>query len=458
MTHNKQHSLLNRADEACDVLYKHIKEDHVIRIISHNDADGLSAAGVIANAIKEEGGQFHTTILSRLRKKHVKEFAHEKYELFIFSDMGSACLKLLNKFKSNVIIADHHQVDDIEAKDHVVHVNPHIFGIDGSKELSGAGSAYLSIRNLGEGDNNKKHLAPLALVGAFGDMQYQDKFSGLNELIVEEGKEFGSLEIHEDLKLVSKSQEPLYKSLAYTLNPALPGLTGDLEGSMGFLEKIGISYGIKFTDLEDEEKDVLKDELIKLNEDIFGDVYSLPKEKLILKNLEEYSNILDACGKNKKPGLGLSILIGERGDALDASLNIQRKYRDQLVKGMEWIKREGANEMEFIQYIYSEDKVLKRVMGTISSVGMSAGLLSKDKPILSLARMHNDVKVSGRTTRDLVKKGVDLGKALHDSSLSFGGQGGGHDIAAGAMIPYKEKDNFLNLVNDMIEHQIKNNS
>jgi len=448
--------LLNRANQACDVIAKHIKEEHVIRIISHNDADGLSAAGVIANAIKEEGGQFHTTILPRLKPENVKELSHEKYDLFIFSDMGSACLKLLNNFKSDVIIADHHQVGDSEAEDHIIHVNPHTFGIDGSKDLSGAGSAYLSIRQLGEGENNKKHLAPLALLGAFGDMQYQDGFSGVNELIVEDGKEFGSLEIHEDLKLVSKSHEPLYKSIAYTLNPALPGLTGDLEGSMGFLENMGISYGIKFTDLEDEEKDVLKDELIKLNEDIFGDVYSIPKENPHLKDLEEYSNIINACGKNKKTGLGLSITLGERGAALDASLNLQKKYRDQLIKGMEWIKREGANQMDFIQYIYSEDKILKSVMGTISSVGMSARLLTSDKPILSMARMHNDIKVSGRTTRNLVNKGVDLGKALHDSSLSFGGHGGGHDIAAGAMIPYKEMDNFLNLVNDMVEHQLSN--
>ncbi|MCL2686967.1 MAG: DHH family phosphoesterase [Methanobrevibacter sp.] len=469
--------MLNRANEGCDVIANHIKQDNVIRIISHNDADGLSAAGVLANAIKEEGGQFHTTILTRLKPENIKQLSLEKYKLFIFSDMGSACLKLLNNFKSDLVIADHHQPAEVETKDHIIHVNPHLFGIDGSREISGAGTAYLTIRELGEvkesgqtgktresgkenekanNSLNKKYLAPLALVGAFGDMQGQDGFIGVNELILEDGKEFGNLEIHEDLKIVSKSSEPLYKSIAYTLTPALPGLTGDLEGSMGFLEKMGLSYGIKFTDLENEEKDVLKDELIKLNPDIFGDVYSIIPENKVLRDLEEYSYILDACGKNKKTGLALSIALGERDQALDAALTIQKKYRDQLIKGMEWIKREGSNEMEFIQYIYSEDKILKSVMGTISTVAIASKLLSNNKPILSMARMHKDVKVSGRTTRNLVKKGVDLGKALHDSSLSFGGQGGGHDIAAGAMIPYKEMDNFLILVNDMIEHQINN--
>ena len=150
MTHNKQHSLLNRANEACDVIANHIKQDNVIRIISHNDADGLSAAGVLANAIKEEGGQFHTTIITRLKPENLKELALEKYKLFIFSDMGSACLKLLNNFKSDVVIADHHQPAEAETKNHIIHVNPHLFDIDGSREISGAGTAYLTIRELGK--------------------------------------------------------------------------------------------------------------------------------------------------------------------------------------------------------------------------------------------------------------------------------------------------------------------
>ena len=435
------------------MLKKHIENDDVIRLISHNDADGISAAGVIANAIKEEGGQFHTTIVPRLKSDIVRDLAKEKYDLFIFSDMGSACIKQINQsIKSDVIIADHHQPSDVEANDNVVHINPHLFGIDGSKDLSGAGSSYLVVR-----DMDKKHLAYLALVGAFGDMQCPNGFSGVNQMILSDGKESGNLEIHEDLKIVSKANEPLYKSLAYTLNPALPGVTGNLEGAIGFLEERGISYGIKFDELSDEERDVLKDELIKLKPEIFGDIYAVPKLDPVLRNLEEYSTLLDSCGKNKKFGLGISLTLGEKDKALDAALNLQNNYRSELMKGMEWITREGSVPMDYIQYIYSDDKVLKSVMGTIASVGMSAKILPEDKPILALARLHNDIKISGRTTRPMVERGVDLGKALSDASASFGGQGGGHDIAAGAMIPFTAKDNFLNLVNDIVESQLNNN-
>ena len=96
------------------MLKKHIKEGNIIRLISHNDADGLTSAGVIANAIKEEGGQFHTTILSRLKAEDIEKLSKENYKLFIFSDMGSSCLSKINQLiKADVIIADHHQPSNV---------------------------------------------------------------------------------------------------------------------------------------------------------------------------------------------------------------------------------------------------------------------------------------------------------------------------------------------------------
>ena len=443
--------MLNRAGEATNMLKGHIDNDSVIRLISHNDADGISAAAVIANALKEEEVQFHTTIIPRLKEDIVNQLRSEKYDLFIFSDMGSPFIKEFNTYKHDVIVADHHQVDGTESESNVVHVNPHLFGIDGSKDLSGSGSAYLTVRNL-----DKKHLAYFALVGAFGDMQGQNGFTGINKLILDDAVSSGAVEITEGLKIVSKSSEPIFKSLAYTFSPPLPGISGDLEGAQEFLERMNLSYGIKFTDLEDEEKDLLKDALISINPEIFGDCYTLPKEVPLLKDLEEYAYILDACGKNKKQGLGLSIALGERDKALDAALRLQRQYRDQIVRGLEWVKKYGAEQLNAIQYLYSEDKVLKSVMGTIASIGLSVELLDNSKPVIGMSRLHKDIKISGRTTREMVARGVNLGQALKDSSNNFAGTGGGHDIAAGAMIPFEVKDNFLHMVDEMVEYQLNN--
>lgn len=441
--------MLSSADEACEVLKKQLRQGNIVRIISHNDADGLAAAGVIANTIRQEGGQFHLTILPRLKEKFILKLVREKYKLFYFCDMGSAYLEPISRIKEDVIIADHHQPAEFEIDDNIKHINPHLFGVNGSKEISASGLAYLSVRGL-----EKQSLVGMALAGAFGDMQYYGGFLGPNKLILEEGLEAGSVEVHQDLKIASKT-EPLYKSLACTFNPVIPGITGDLEKSIAYLEKIGLSYGIKFSDLGNEEKDVLKDELVKINPELFGDVYSNPKERSSLKNIEYFSRVLDACGKNKKYGLGMGICLGEKSKALEVALELERKYRESLINGLEWIKKEGSIVLDNIQYLYTEDKLRKSILGTIASISLSMAILDPRKPLLALSRMDKQIKVSGRTTLEMIKRGVDLGKSLSDASQSFGGTGGGHDIAAGAMIPYKEMENFLNLVDEITHNQVE---
>ena len=447
----QQHHLLNRAEEACTLLKEHLDKDHVVRVISHNDSDGISAAGVICNAISQEGGKFHVTMVPRLKEEVIDRLSREKYQLFFFCDMGSGFVERIGRLKGQAIIADHHQTMDTtgDEEESLVHVNPHLFGLDGTRDVSASGVTYLTVKPL-----EKIELSGLALVGAFGDMQYSDGFKGVNQTILTEALESGVVEEHEDLKLSSKSEEPLYKSLAYTFQPAIPGISGDLEGSQAFLEKIGISYGIKFTDLANEEKDFLRDHLTQLNPHIFGQVYSMPQEDPSLRDLKSYAEILDACGKNKHYAVGLSICLGDRESALTQGVEFLKKYRESLLKGVNWIRREGSQEMDYVQYLYTADKEKKKIMGTLASLGIDLEILNPQKPVITLSRMHDQVKISGRTTLELTDKGVNLGFALEQAAKSFNGAGGGHTIAAGAVVPYRELENFKNLVNDIVSTQI----
>ena len=206
MIQKQQLYLLNRADEACNLLRLHIEKGHVVRIISHNDADGLTSAGIFANAIKKAGGKFHITILPRLRDSNVKELNKSRYKLFIFSDMGSGNLESISKLKGDVIIADHHQVPEgvnpeiqVDNKE-IIHVNPHIFNIDGTKEVSGSGLSYLSVHGY-----EYYELAGLALTGAYGDMQFKNGPQGINKLILDEGVANNTLVMKNELKLCKYS-------------------------------------------------------------------------------------------------------------------------------------------------------------------------------------------------------------------------------------------------------------
>lgn len=455
MTQQQQLSLLNRADEACDLLKSHIDNQHVVRIISHNDADGLTSAGIFANAIKKAGGKFHITILPRLRDSNVKELTKSHYKLFIFSDMGSGCLESISKLSGDVIIADHHQFpDDVDPEMQVdykkiVHVNPHIFNIDGTKEVSGSGLSYLSVH-----DYEYYELAGLALTGACGDMQLKNGPQGINKLILDEALEHESMIVKDELKLAYSNTQPLNKSIAYTYTPVLKGLSGFIEESGEFLDNINVPKDKLLHQLDDEEYDTLKSELTSINEDIYGETYTIPNIRRELTNVEEYASLLNACGKNKEYTAAVSIEMGKYNQ-MDFALNLLSKYSSNMQDGIEWIKREGSIQKENMQYIYTEDKEQKQIAAAVSSIGMELGILP-DKPILSLMKMDNLIKISARTTDNMIEKGVNLGVIMNQASNNFNGSGGGHNIAAGATIPFDQKDNFINLVDEMVEYQINN--
>ena len=63
----------------------------------------------------------------------------ENHELVWFTDLGSS---ISTEYKDiNKIITDHHACP--ENSDLEFHLNPHLFGLDGSYEISGAGVTYL---------------------------------------------------------------------------------------------------------------------------------------------------------------------------------------------------------------------------------------------------------------------------------------------------------------------------
>jgi RecJ-like exonuclease len=76
-------------------------------------------------------------------------------------------------------------------------------------------------------------------------------------------------------------------------------------------------------------------------------------------------------------------------------------------------------------------------------------------PLIGFAQTENgEVKVSARTTQTMVDKGVDLSSALKKAAIVVHGVGGGHRIAAGATIPKGKEEEFLEVVDQEIKHQL----
>ena len=122
-----------------------ILEFDTIRLISHNDADGLSAAGIMCTALHRRQILFHATIVSQFDHSIVEMIEKTSQEAVILCDMGSGQAELSSNLK-NAIIIDHHKPTG--TLEHM-HFNPHLVGINGSNQFSASCGAYMVARHMG---------------------------------------------------------------------------------------------------------------------------------------------------------------------------------------------------------------------------------------------------------------------------------------------------------------------
>ncbi|MCW3981628.1 MAG: DHH family phosphoesterase, partial [Candidatus Bathyarchaeota archaeon] len=198
------------AHKAAKLIAGSVDDGRFIHVVSHLDADGLAAAGIIGKALLRLNANFRTRIQQWVDQRIVSDVASDNPALTILADMGSGYLTVLSQKLANhkVVVLDHHQpIGDAGAN--VVQVNPHVHGIDGSKDISGAGVAYFVAKELS--DENRT-LATIATVGALGDRQdkYESKtLGGLNGRIVNDAIDTGCLQVEKDLLFFGRETRPI---------------------------------------------------------------------------------------------------------------------------------------------------------------------------------------------------------------------------------------------------------
>lgn len=469
-----QEAFMNDTLEAAKTLSKHVEEDGFIHVISHLDADGLAAAGIVGKALFRLGAKFRVRIQQWVDKKIVSEITTDKPDLTVLADLGSGYLGVLNEHLSDfrIIILDHHQPVG-EAGENILQVNPHLRGIDGSKDISGAGVAYFTSIAL---DRANKDFAEIAVVGALGDLQdkYEQRaLGGLNKIIVEDAIANERLKVSKDLMFFGRETRPIHKALAYTTNPFLPGITGEEDKSFALLASLNIKPkdGERWRalrDLADHEKQrlcsALSDHLVSkgypgdvLN--LVGSVYTLIQEEpwTPLRDAREFSVLLNGTGRMEKAGIGVAICMGDRGSALEQAEAVLIDYRRTITKYLSWLMEEPGRveELESIYVVRGEGFINEKVIGTLSSI-LSTSLPKPEKPIIAYATVTDEdiVKVSARTLDMLTSKGLDLGDVMRVASEKFDGKGGGHDIAAGAQVPVKDVDDFIKFVDKLVKKRV----
>jgi len=290
-----EETFISSLEPAAEMLKRHAESGDTVRIITHSDADGLAAGGILSLTTKRLGMGFKTTCERRVDEKMVEAVAAEMPPLVIFSDLGSGYLDMMERHLagSDVIVLDHHLPVETEAP-HIVHVNPLLHGLDGARGISGAGVAYLFSKLIDAGNVD---LSPLGIVGALADQQDKGEkrsLIGLNRRIEADAKEAGLLETRIDLIFYGYETRPLARAIAYTTVPFIPGLSGREDRCIAFLKEAGVEPKREgrwraLRDLSEEEKRTLFSALSKhlIYEgcdadavyDLMGTVYTLTAEE-----------------------------------------------------------------------------------------------------------------------------------------------------------------------------------
>ena len=474
MEENKRFDDFEKAAREIANEFRKVKNRKPIRIISHLDADGISAASILIKALQREDIQHSLSIIQQLDEEFLYKLAAEDSDVYFFTDLGSSFVPRFNLIFSNkeIFVLDHHSLEakendaasqnikqpsDRDNSCNIHHLNPHLFGIDGSKEISGAGVVYLFAKNLNEKNQDMAHVA---IIGAIGDIQEDRCFRHLNNQILEDAIAAKKLEVKKGLRIFGIQTKPLHTVLTYSSNPAIPGIYGDESKAIQFLIQNGINPKIgkgwvRYSQLShDDKKKLISAVIIKMasegnSEEIIGNNYILRNEpdNWPTKDAREFATLLNACGRMGKASLGVGACLNDPKIKKKAIAS-RIEYKQEITRAMTWFKnnRESDNIITGKNYllINAGDNVMPEMIGTISSIISKANMVDDDIFIMGIARdKKNKSKVSLRISGIKPDKKINLNHAIKSISEGIECEEGGHKFAAGALIDSSDEERFI---------------
>lgn len=450
-------AFLDRAKAAAEA----IRAAPGVHVVAHIDADGLTSAAIAVQMLRRAGIPESLEFVKSLTPDELARIGAAGHDFILFTDLGSGMADHIKDWRCAV--ADHHHM----GADFPAHLNPRLFGLPG-EACSGAGCAYFLARAL---DPRNTDLAALAVVGAVGDLQDMDecRLTGLNRLILDDGKRAGVLEWRLDARYFGRETRPVFKMLQYSDDPRIPGVSGDEQAAMRFLQALGIELRNdqgwrRWVDLSPEERRrILSAATIlatraqgaEAAKRMIGEVYVLPRESsgTPLRDAKEFATLLNSTARYGEGGVGMAVCLGDREEEYRKALSLLRGHRQNLVSGMQ-LAQLKVEEREMLQYFDAGEGIRDTIVGIVAGMMYGQGA-RRDLPIVAFAHSEEGkTKVSARAPRELVTRGVSLSRAVGEAAQAIGGSGGGHDGAAGATIPRGKEQAFLAELERILKRQL----
>ncbi len=436
--------LLTTLSHAADIVRGH----DFIRVYSHYDADGVSAASIIAQTLRREGKEFHITLFTTLNDYNMDIIRGTRADCIIITDLGASYIDQLDAMRNDIIVLDHHTIIS-EAK-RVCYANPHLYGIDGMTSGCGATMALLFAVTMNEANWD---LVQIAFAGIAGDRQHINGLSGLNTYLLEEGKKRGYIEEMPGSLIPAGN---LSTQLFLSTDPYIRGISGNKEGVAKILSDAGIEPGKDYMDLTDEEKRKLSSLLaIRLIEQgmLESSMNEIARTRYFLKEMKmdaEYlSSVLNSCGRAGFGGMGISAGMGDE-KAIKLGAELMEESSKEVVMNVVELDGRGLNQRKHFQWFDSSDSGFT---GMLCGIAMQC-IGDPSKPTIGMNRSKEPVNLSSRGMWIQLDRGINLAVAMREACAAAGGEGGGHRIAAGGSIPSENVDKFLETLDSILEQQL----
>lgn len=462
---------LKRMDRDLVAASKVLRGCGSVLVVSHIDADGISAGAIASITADRLGLERETVFVTKITEETIGMVNGSTADAVWICDLGSGYLSEFNR--SSIIITDHHVPDPswrrkqttLESFSDIRNLNPHSYGMDGSYEICGAGMTYLLSKTVDPGNID---LAWLAIVGAVGDFQdsSDSRLVSLNRSILKDAEINGDVRIDEDLRLFGRETRPIQQILQFSSDPQIPGLSDNPRACSELIDRLGIpvSYGgvpRVWNDMDEDEKGRVIDAVLELlsPEDakrIHGEMYTFLKQPpgTGLRDSKEFATILNSCGRYDDAATGMRICYGDTTALADADRN-RAEHRKNISAAMNYVRNNHlVRERRFVQYFDAGSEIRETVVGIVAGMMLNTPECRSNLPILAFVNADDGVKVSARANRFLVDRGLDLSKIMKTAAELVGGFGGGHSVAAGATIPYGNTERFIEIVEDLVSAQL----
>lgn len=443
-------------------IIKPILAEKKVRIFSHYDTDGLSSAAILIKMLVRAGAYFELRILKQLTSRTVKDVNTRSDEFIIFSDLGSGQLNALKETgvldETQILVLDHHEPVDFEHPN-LFHLNPLVFG---EEEVSSSVICYLLAKNF---DAVNSDSIDLAILGAVGDMQDEKwEFRGEMRKVLGEAENLGKVSITRGLRLYGRNNRPIHKSLEYSFDPIIPNITGSESHAAQFLSDLDIPLQEsgewrRLSDLTEEEEKRLVTAIIverlkyihKEAADVFGEIYTFLGWPEDLQDSREFATLVNACGRFDKAVVGIRLCLGDL-TAIKDSWSVMDEYRKKISDAINWLRDgNGTERMDKAIYIFGGNRIPESIIGTITSIALNSNVIEgagDEKPLIGFADSDEGyVKISARAQRNL---SLNLRNIISDAARAVGGEGGGHQFAAGGLIRKEKQKEFINKIEGIL--------